>query len=41
MADGVRELIEKDRVIDAINRLFICTDRRDWAGSARCWPIRS
>jgi hypothetical protein len=32
MDDGVSELIEKDRIIDAINRLFICTDQRDWAG---------
>jgi SnoaL-like domain len=32
MAEGVSELIEKDRIIDAINRLFICTDQRDWAG---------
>jgi hypothetical protein len=32
MNDPVRELIEKDRVIDTINQLFICTDRRDWAG---------
>jgi SnoaL-like domain len=32
MADGLSELIEKDRIIDTINWLFICTDRRDWTG---------
>jgi hypothetical protein len=32
MNDPVRELVEKDRIIDTINQLFICTDRRDWAG---------
>jgi hypothetical protein len=32
MNDPVRTLVEKDRVIDAINQLFIYTDRRDWSG---------
>jgi hypothetical protein len=30
--DPVQQLIDKDRVIDTINRLFIATDQRDWAG---------
>jgi hypothetical protein len=32
MNDPVRMLIEKDRVIDTINQLFIYTDQRDWTG---------
>lgn len=32
MGDPIQELVEKDRVIDTINRLFIYTDQRDWAG---------
>lgn len=32
MNNPVRELLEKDRIIDTINRLFICTDLRDWTG---------
>jgi SnoaL-like domain len=32
MDQATRELLEKDRIIDTINRLFIATDERDWAG---------
>ena len=32
MKDPVRELMEKDRLVDTINQLFICADQRDWAG---------
>jgi hypothetical protein len=32
MSDPMRQLLEKDRVIDTINRLFIATDQRDWLG---------
>jgi hypothetical protein len=31
MDQTIRTLLEKDRIIDAINRLFIATDERDWA----------
>ncbi len=32
MSDLLSELVEKDRIVDTINQLFISTDRRDWAG---------
>jgi 3-phenylpropionate/cinnamic acid dioxygenase small subunit len=30
-------LIAKDRIIDTLNRLFIATDERDWAGVEACF----
>jgi hypothetical protein len=32
MDQVIRELLEKDRIVDTLNRLFIATDQRDWAG---------
>jgi SnoaL-like domain len=32
MSDPVRELVEKDRIIDTVNQLFVSTDQRDWGG---------
>ncbi len=32
MSDRSQELWEKDRIVDTLNQLFICTDQRDWAG---------
>ena len=37
MTDPIAALIEKDRIVDVINRLFIGTDRRDWPAVARCF----
>ena len=36
MNDLVRQLVEKDRIIDTINQLFIATDSRDWAAVRGC-----
>jgi SnoaL-like protein len=36
MSDPVRHLVEKDRIIDTINQLFIATDNRDWATVRGC-----
>jgi hypothetical protein len=36
MTDPVRLLVEKDRIIDTINQLFIATDNRDWATVRGC-----
>jgi hypothetical protein len=30
MQDQLQQLLEKDRIIDTINQLFIGTDSRDW-----------
>jgi hypothetical protein len=32
MSDQLRDLVEKDCIIDTINQLFIATDQRDWQG---------
>ncbi|HEY3013155.1 MAG TPA: nuclear transport factor 2 family protein [Gemmatimonadales bacterium] len=36
MSDPIRQLVEKDRIIDTINQLFIATDNRDWATVRGC-----
>jgi hypothetical protein len=36
MSDLVRQLVEKDRIIDTINQLFIATDNRDWPAVRGC-----
>lgn len=36
MDETLRYLIEKDRIIDVLNRLFIATDRRDWDSVRDC-----
>jgi hypothetical protein len=36
MNDPLSQLIEKDRIIDTINRLFIATDNRDWSAVRDC-----
>jgi hypothetical protein len=33
-------LIEKDRILDVVNRLFIGTDRRDWQAVKECFADR-
>jgi hypothetical protein len=30
-------LVEKDRIIDTINQLFIATDTRDWPAVRHCF----
>ena len=37
MSDPLLLLLEKDRVIDLINQLFIATDKRDWPTVRRCF----
>ena len=37
MEDAVRLLLEKDRIIDIINQLFIATDKRDWPQVRGCF----
>jgi SnoaL-like domain len=34
--DPLRELLEKDRIAQVINTLFLATDARDWAGVQGC-----
>jgi hypothetical protein len=40
MTDPLENLLEKDRIIDVINRLFIGTDRRDWQAVKECFADR-
>ncbi|WP_345263007.1 nuclear transport factor 2 family protein [Nibrella viscosa] len=37
MDDQLKLLLEKDRIIDTINLLFIATDSRDWEAVKRCF----
>jgi hypothetical protein len=37
MSDPLLLLLEKDRIIDTINALFISTDKRDWPAVRRCF----
>ncbi len=37
MTDPVAALLEKDRVLDVVNTLFISTDARDWPAVIRCF----
>ena len=37
MEDSLRFLLEKDRIIDTINSLFIFTDNRDWKAAENCF----
>jgi SnoaL-like protein len=37
MSDPLLLLLEKDRVVDTINQLFIATDKRDWPAVRRCF----
>lgn len=37
MDDKLKALLEKDRIIDTINLLFIATDSRDWTAVKRCF----
>ena len=37
MQDQLRHLLEKDRIIDTINQLFIGTDSRDWPTVRACF----
>jgi hypothetical protein len=36
MTDPLHLLLEKDRIIDTINQLFIATDNREWAAVRGC-----
>lgn len=36
MDDPIGQLVEKDRIIDTINQLFIATDNRDWPAVRGC-----
>jgi hypothetical protein len=36
-SEGVRELLDKQAVIDVANRLFIATDERDWDAVLSCF----
>jgi len=36
METELRELLDKQAIIETINRLFIATDRRDWASVEAC-----
>ena len=40
MTDPMTLLVEKDRIHDVVNRLFICTDRRDWPSVTQCFADR-
>jgi hypothetical protein len=40
MSDPLLLLLEKDRIIDVINQLFIATDKRDWPAVRRCFAER-
>jgi hypothetical protein len=37
MTDLLHLLLEKDRIIDVVNQLFISTDKRDWPAVRRCF----
>jgi 3-phenylpropionate/cinnamic acid dioxygenase small subunit len=37
MDEAINTLLEKDRIIDRINALFINTDNRDWRGVRGCF----
>jgi SnoaL-like domain len=37
MEDAVRLLLDKDRIVDTINQLFIATDKRDWPQVRGCF----
>ena len=37
MRDQLQQLLEKDRIIDTINQLFIGTDTRDWPTVRACF----
>ena len=37
MEDELQQLVEKDRIIDTINQLFISTDTRDWPTVRACF----
>ena len=41
MEDELQQLVEKDRIIDTINQLFISTDTRDWPTVRAASPTRS
>jgi len=37
MENSVKAILQKDQIIDCINRLFICTDNRDWPKVRNCF----
>ncbi|HJW09142.1 MAG TPA: nuclear transport factor 2 family protein [Holophagaceae bacterium] len=36
MSDALQALIDKEQVLEVVNRLFVSTDRRDWAAVRSC-----
>jgi hypothetical protein len=40
MSDKMEELIQSNRIIDCINRLFVGTDNRDWDTVKNCFASR-
>ena len=40
MSDPIRDLLEREAVIDTITELFVATDRRDWAAVRQCFAPR-
>lgn len=37
MDDRIAQLLEKQAIVETINRLFLATDRRDWPGVRACF----
>lgn len=37
MPDALQTLLDKDRIVDTVNRLFTATDARDWAAVRDCF----
>ena len=40
MSDPIRDLLEREAVIDTITELFVATDRRDWPAVRQCFAPR-
>jgi hypothetical protein len=40
MTDALQQLLDRDRIVDVINQLFIGTDSRDWATVGACLADR-
>lgn len=39
MENRMAQLLEKQAVIDTLNRLFLSTDRRDWPAVRACFTL--
>jgi hypothetical protein len=40
MEDQLSQLVDKEMIIDSINRLFISTDQRDWPAVRDCFATK-